>query len=187
MSTALRERPAQAGAGNGGLPARRAVTRWAWRLFRREWRQQLLVLALIIVAVGATTLGAAVATNTPPPANAGFGTATDLATFSAGGPKVASQIAALEQRFGRVDVIENRTVAVPGSINTYDLRAQNPHGPFGQPMLSLVSGHYPANSGQVAVTSGVASTFDLRIGDLVAPGREDPPGGRHRREPAEPA
>ena len=166
VSTALRERPAQAGAGNGGLPARRAVTRWAWRMFRREWRQQLLVLALIIVAVGATTLGAAVATNTPPPANAGFGTATDMATFPGGGPKVASQIAALEQRFGRVDVIENQTVAVPGSINTYDLRAQNPHGAFGQPMLSLVAGHYPADPGQVAVTSGVASTFDLRIGDL---------------------
>ncbi len=166
MSTALRERPAQAGAGNGGLPARRAVIRWAWRMFRREWRQQLLVLALIIVAVGATTLGAAVATNTPPPANAGFGTATDIATFSGGGPKVAGQIAALQHRFGRVDVIENQTVAVPGSINTYDLRAQNPHGPFGQPMLSLVAGHYPADPGQVAVTSGVASTFDLRIGDL---------------------
>ena len=166
MSTALRERPAQAGAGNGGLPARRAVTRWAWRMFRREWRQQLLVLALIIVAVGATTLGAAVATNTPPPANAGFGTATDMATFGGGGPKVASQIATLEQRFGRVDVIENQTVAVPGSINTYDLRAQNPHGAFGQPMLSLVAGHYPADPGQVAVTSGVSSTLDLRIGDL---------------------
>jgi len=25
----------------GGIPARRAVTHWAWRLFRREWRQQL--------------------------------------------------------------------------------------------------------------------------------------------------
>jgi putative ABC transport system permease protein len=166
VSTALREPPAQAGAGNGGLPARRAVIRWAWRMFRREWRQQLLVLALIIVAVGATTLGAAVATNTPPPANAGFGTATDMATFPGGGPKVASQIAALQHRFGRVDVIENRTVAVPGSINTYDLRAQNPHGPFGPPMLSLVAGHYPADPGQVAVTSGVASTFDLRVGDL---------------------
>ena len=116
--------------------------------------------------MGATTLGAAVATNTPPAANAGFGTATDMATFPGGGPKVDSQIAALEQRFGRVDVIENQTVPVPGSINTYDLRAQNPHGAFGQPMLSLVSGHYPADPGQVAVTSGVAATFDLRIGDL---------------------
>ena len=35
MTTALRERPAEAGAENGGVPARRAVIRWAWRLFRR--------------------------------------------------------------------------------------------------------------------------------------------------------
>src|SRR5262249_59576274 len=71
VSTALRERPAgpapAAGIGNGGVPARRAVTRWAWRLFRREWRQQLLVLAPITRAVAAPSIGGAVATNTPPP------------------------------------------------------------------------------------------------------------------------
>jgi putative ABC transport system permease protein len=78
---------------------------------------------------------------------------------------MASQIAALEHRFGRVDVIENQVVAIPGSISTYDLRAQNPAGPFGQPMLSLLSGHYPAGPGQVAVTDGVALAFNLRIGD----------------------
>ncbi len=166
MSTALRERPAHAGAANGGVPARRAVIRWAWRLFRREWRQQLLVLALIVVAVAATVIGAAVATTTPPPANAGFGTAKDAATFQPPDPHLAAQIAALRHRFGRVDVIENQTIAVPGSISTYDLRAQNPRGPFGQPMLSLVSGHYPAHAGQVAVTDGVAATFNLKIGDL---------------------
>ncbi len=166
MSTALHERPAPAGARNGGVPARRAVIRWAWRMFRREWRQQLLVLALIVVAVAATFLGAAVATNTPPPAGAGFGTAQDLASFQAPDPHLAAQIAALQHRFGRVDVIENQTVAIPGSINTYDLRAQNPRGPFGQPMLSLVSGHYPAGPGQVAVTDGVASAFNLKIGDV---------------------
>ena len=33
-------------------------------------------------------------------------------------------------------------------------------------MLSLVAGHYPSGPGQVAVTDGVASTFNLRIGDL---------------------
>jgi putative ABC transport system permease protein len=165
MSTALRERPASAGTRNGGVPARRAVIRWSWRMFRREWRQQLLVLALIVVALAATVLGAAIATNTPPSANAGFGTAQDMATFS-GGSKVASQIAALQQRFGRVDVIENQAVAIPGSINTYDLRAQNPNGPFGQPMLSLLSGHYPAGPGQVAITDGLAATFNLKVGDL---------------------
>ena len=86
MSTALRERPAQAGTSNGGVPARRAVIRWAWRMFRREWRQQTLVLALIVVALAATVVGAAVATNTPPPAGAGFGTAQDLATLPTGRP-----------------------------------------------------------------------------------------------------
>jgi putative ABC transport system permease protein len=170
MSTALRERPAAPAPPsvprNGGMPARRAVTRWAWRLFRREWRQQLLVLALITVAVAATIIGAAAATNNPPPKNAGFGTASEMATFQAPDPHLASQIAALEQRFHPVDVIENQTIAVPGSINTYQLRAQNPHGPYGQPMLSLVSGHFPTGAGQVAVTSGVASDFGLRIGSV---------------------
>jgi putative ABC transport system permease protein len=165
MSTALLERQTQAGARNGGAPARRAVIRWAWRMFRREWRQQLLVLALITVALAATVVGAAVATDTPSPAGAGFGTAQDAATYP-GGPHLASQIAALQQRFGRVDVIENQAIAIPGSINTYDLRAQDPNGPFGQPMLSLVAGHYPAGPGQVAVTDGVASAFNLRIGDV---------------------
>jgi putative ABC transport system permease protein len=140
--------------------------RWAWRMFRREWRQQLLVLALIVVAVAATFIGAAVATNTPPPATAGFGTAGDLASFQAPDPHLARQIAALRHRFGRVDVIENQTVAIPGSVETYDLRAQDPQGPFGQPMLSLVSGDYPAGPGQVAVTPGVASAFDLKVGDV---------------------
>ena len=40
-----------------------------------------------------------------------------------------------------------------------------PHGPFGQPMLSLVSGHYPSGPGQVALTEGLASTFNVRAGD----------------------
>ena len=148
------------------MAARQAVMRWAWRMFRREWRQQLLVLSLIVVAVAATFIGAAVATNTPPPANTGFGTASDLASFQAPDSHLASQIAALRHRFGRVDVIENQAVAIPGSIQGYDLRAQDPHGAFGQPMLSLVSGHYPEGPSQVAVTPGLASTFNLKVGDV---------------------
>ena len=58
--TAVTERPAQR-MPNGGVPARRAVIRWAIRLLRREWRQQLLILALITVAVGATVVASAVA------------------------------------------------------------------------------------------------------------------------------
>jgi putative ABC transport system permease protein len=166
MSTTLPLPIAASRPGNGGAPARRAVARWAWRLFKREWRQQLLIVALIVVAVGATILGAAVATNTPQPNSFGFGTAQDLATYQGLNPQVAGQISGLQHRFGRTDVIENETFTIPGSINTYNLRAQNPHGPFGQPMLALLSGHYPTGAGQVAVTPGVASDFNLKVGDL---------------------
>ena len=165
MTAAVRERPSRGAASNGGLAAKRAVIRWGWRLLRREWRQQLLILVLIIVAVAATFVGATVATDTPPPASASFGTAQDLATFQDSGSYLAAQIAALQHRFGRVDVIENETFSVPGSVQTYDLRAQNSRGPFGGPLLSLVSGHYPATPGQVALTSGLASELNLRVGD----------------------
>ncbi len=148
---------------DGGLPARRAVTRWAWRLFRREWRQQFLILALITVAVAATILGSSVAVNNPPPKDAGFGTAPYSATFTSFNSKAQTFITKAE-RAGTVQVIENETFAIPGSINTYQLRSQDPHGPFGAPMLTLVRGHYPANADQVAVTSGVATAFHLSVG-----------------------
>ena len=62
MSIALRE-PPDLDRGAGGIVARRAVVRWAVRLFRREWRQQLLVLSMLTVAVAATTWGASAVTN----------------------------------------------------------------------------------------------------------------------------
>jgi putative ABC transport system permease protein len=166
MTTTLERPAAHLRPANGGMPARRAVVRWAWRLFRREWRQQLLVLALIVVAVAGTIVGSAVAINTPPPKNAGFGTAQDAVSFNGYDAHTASVIASLQQRFGRVELIENETQSVPGSINTYQLRAQDPHGPFSGPMLSLVSGQLPSAANQVAVTRGVASDFHLSVGSM---------------------
>jgi putative ABC transport system permease protein len=166
------ERPPalELGTGTGGVPARRAVIRWAWRLFRREWRQQLLVVALVAVAVAATFVGATTAKDTQAPANFGFGTAQDQAVLQGSPSQIATEIARIERRFGTVDVIENQTFTIPGSVHTYQLRAQNPHGAFGQPMLSLLSGHYPTAPNQVAVTPGLASTLNLRIGDEWAQG-----------------
>ncbi len=173
MSVGVLERPVTGSAPEpttGGVPARRAMVRWAWRLFKREWRQQLLILLLVIVAVAAVVVGAAVAVNTPPPVNAGYGTADDLATFTGSGKQsdlhsAAAQIAALEHRFGTVQVIENETFHVPGSTQTYDLRSQDPHGPYGGPMLQLLSGHYPTGPNQIALTPGLASDLNLKVGD----------------------
>ena len=183
MSVGVLERPATGSApetATGGVPARRAMIRWAWRLFKREWRQQLLILLLVVVAVAAVVVGAAVAVNTPTPANAEFGTARDLATFNLSTPTTKSpsqsmtnaeaHIAALQQHFGPVQVIENQTFTVPGSNQTYQLRSQDPNGPFGGPMLQLLSGHYPTGPNQIALTPGVASELNLRVGDTWSQG-----------------
>jgi putative ABC transport system permease protein len=164
VSTATLERQGTRPPRDGGIPARRAVIRWAVRLLRREWRQQALILALITVAVAATFIASAVATTTPANAAGTLGTAQDAATFSGTSSQITAGIATIERHFGRTDVIENQQVPVPGSAAAFDLRSQSPHGPFGQPLLSLVSGSYPTTASQVAVTSGVATDFSLRVG-----------------------
>jgi putative ABC transport system permease protein len=152
--------------GEGGLPARRAVTRWAWRLFRREWRQQMLVLFLIVLAVAALVVGAAVSTNSAPPANAGFGTAQYQANISGTPAGDLNRLSYLSHTYGTLDAIENDANPVPGSLLTFDFRSQNPDGAFGRPMLQLVSGRYPTQPGEVAITQGVAQDFHLQVGSI---------------------
>src|SRR5690242_21089441 len=62
----------------GGVATRRALGRWTWRLFRREWRAQLLVITLIAVAVAAATASATLVHNAGQPADADFGSAAEL-------------------------------------------------------------------------------------------------------------
>src|SRR5207237_10930776 len=103
----------------------------------REWRQQSLVLALLTLAVGATVLGAGVVVNTPPPEPPGFGSADHLVQLPADG--LAATVDSLRGRFGAVDVIEQQPL-VTGTTGGAELRAQDPAGPYGKPMLALVSG-----------------------------------------------
>jgi putative ABC transport system permease protein len=161
--TAVIERPRQR-IPDGGAPARRAVIRWGVRLLRREWRQQFLIFALITVAVGATVVASTVATTTPAPIAGVLGTAQDSASVTGTPAAISAGIQKIGSLYGKADVIENESVQIPGTQSTFDLRAQNPHGPYGGPMLSLVSGQYPASPNEVAVTGGVASDFKLSIG-----------------------
>src|SRR5207302_907756 len=81
-------------------------------------------------------------------------------------PHLAADIASLRRQFGKIDVIENARLAGPGTVQPVDLRAQDPRGPYGRPMLALVSGRYPSGPGQAAVTSQVAALFNLRTGGV---------------------
>ncbi|MGI8517995.1 MAG: FtsX-like permease family protein [Acidimicrobiia bacterium] len=151
---------------NGGGPARRAVIRWALRLYRREWRQQALVLALLTVAVAASIFSASSAYNIAPvPGNSEFGTVNHYLKFDGSDPQaLAAALSAAEEYFGTIEVIAHRQAPVSGSVESIEIRAQDPQGPFSAPMLALLEGRYPAGAGEVGVTDGVADTFQLSIG-----------------------
>ncbi|MFI5956756.1 ABC transporter permease [Cryptosporangium sp. NPDC051539] len=164
MSLAVEDRPLVLGTGHGGLAARRAVVRWAWRLFRREWRQQLLVLALLLTAVAATTVGLGIGANATSE-GAIFGRANYRLTLA--GAPAAKDLAKLRQSFGTIEVIEHgKRIPAPGSANGVDLRAQDPAGPFGRTTLRLVSGRWPRGADEVAVTERVATILGLHVGKI---------------------
>ncbi|WP_328475161.1 FtsX-like permease family protein [Actinoplanes sp. NBC_00393] len=152
----------------GGLPARRAVIRWAWRLFRREWRQQAAVLTLLTVAVTAAVVGVSAGYHAAPPATAAFGAAGQSFTWYADGEQpLESRLAQAREWFGTIDVIGHSRLPVPGSAAVVELRAQDPHGLYGAPMLRLLSGRYPSGPGEAAVTDQAATALRVRAGSAL--------------------
>ncbi len=150
----------------GSLAARRAVVRWAWRMFRREWRQQVLVLALLTVAVAVAVGGTSAAYNVVPLRSAEFGTAQQRIDLDGTDPgALDAELALAEEHLGAVDVItHHRPEQVPGSSDTLDVRGQDPDGPYGAPMLRLRAGRYPTGPDEVAVTDGAADALGLALG-----------------------
>jgi len=175
MTATLPGRAALPGPADGGVAARRAVTRWAWRLLRREWRQQVLVLALLTFTVTVAAFSVPAAYNVASPPGPQFGSANHLLQFAGSGPKtLTAGIVAARKAFGTIQVIGRRFLPIPGSAQTIEYRAENPHGPYSGPMLALTRGHYPSGAGQVAVTGQLAQTLQLHIGSLLSL------DGRHR-------
>ena len=167
--TSLAHRPAAPGPSRGRIAARRPLVRWAWRLFRREWRQQLLVLALLTVAVAAAIASVTIAYNSGAREDAEFGSASHLLRFDGADPRrLEASLAAVEERFGTIDVIGHRSLLVPGGVDKIEFRAQDPRGPYGGARLALRRGSYPTGTGQVAVTDGVATILGLELGKTLA-------------------
>jgi putative ABC transport system permease protein len=169
MSAILRGRPVLPGSVSDGTAGRRVMTRWARRLLRREWRQQILVVALLALTVAAATFGVAAAYNVAPLPSPQFGSANYLLQFAGTGQKtMTADIAAARKAFGTIQVIGRQFVPIPGSTQTLEYRALNPGGPYSGPMLALVQGHYPSGAGQVAVTSGVTQNLQVHIGSVLS-------------------
>lgn len=150
------------------MPARRAVVRWAWRMFRREWRQQALVLVLLTAAVAAVVAGISIAYNGPRPPDAKFGTASEILRYDVSGSQALdAKVSAARRSFGTIDAIPQAWAPIPGSAETVEIRGQDPHGVYGARMLGLLKGRYPVDTAEAAVTDEVASTFKVGVGDQI--------------------
>jgi Sigma-70 region 2 len=127
-----------------GIAARRAVVRWAWRMFRREWRQQLLVVGLLTVAVAAAVGSITVVYNTAPADDAEFGSANHVLRFDAADPrKPAAGLTAAKRWFGRADVVAHSYSTVPGGVERVYYLALEPGGAYVGHLLALRRGSYP--------------------------------------------
>jgi putative ABC transport system permease protein len=157
-----------AGPRSGGIAARRAVIRWAGRMFRREWRQQLLVLTMLTVAVTAAIASITIVYNTAPADNAEHGSASYILRFDGTNPNLEAELASARKYFGTIEVIRHRSVPIPGSVESLDFRAQDPNGVFGRELLGLRQGRYPNGPREVAVTDGVAKLLQLHLGSTLA-------------------
>ena len=151
------------------MAARRAVVRWAGRMFRREWRQQLLVVTLLTVAVTAAIGSITIAYNSVPADNSDFGSANTVLSLNPSDPQeFQAALDSAKNAFGTFDVIGHRSVSVPGSVETLDYRSQAPGGTYTGELLALRSGSYPVGPREVAVTDGVAESLRLEIGSTLA-------------------
>jgi putative ABC transport system permease protein len=156
------------GSSSGGITARRAVIRWARRMFRREWRRQLLVVTLLAVALAAAISSITMVYNTAPADNAQHGAATYILQFDGTNPRVETEVASAKKHFGTIEIIRHRSVPVPGSVESLDFRAQDPHGSYASGLLAVRRGRYPKGKHEVAVTDGVAKLLRLDLGSTLA-------------------
>jgi putative ABC transport system permease protein len=161
---------ALAGPRSGGVAARRAVIRWASRMLRREWRQQLLVVTLLTVAVAAAIASITMVYNTAPADNNQHGSASYILWYDGTNPNFEAELAATRKYFGTIEVIGRSSVPIPGSVESLDFRAQDPNGVFGSELVAVGQGRYPNGPREVGVTDGVAKLLRLQLGSTLALG-----------------
>ena len=178
--TSVAHRSALRAPRSSGLAARRPLIRWAWRLFRREWRQQILVIALITVAVAAAVTSVTIAYNSQPLDYAEFGSASAILELDGADPRKLEATLAAEKRFGTTDVIAHRELPVPGSVDNVEFRAQDPRTVRRAcaPQWQLPGRPRPGRSHRRS-----RGTPRGRNREDSRPRRPSPNRRRHRREP----
>lgn len=148
-----------------------ALLRIGWRNARRSPWRSLLVAVLILLPVAAMVGASAVLkTSNPTPdrlVTHRMGRA-DLEVYA--GPGGSGAL--LRSRLPAASTVEpffstTGSLRLPGMAVSVDVRSHDPEG-LGKGLLALVDGHFPAASGEAAISSEVGRLANARIGDEIA-------------------
>ena len=142
-------------------------------MFRREWRQQLLVVTLLTVAVAAAIGSVTIAYNSR------GATADNAAEFGSAKPKarVRRLRPARSSRRGstspgsRSGRSTSSVTARPRSqaaSRRWTIRTQDPGGPYGGELLALRRGSYPTGPTRSRSPMGSLSSLRLELGSTLA-------------------
>jgi putative ABC transport system permease protein len=83
-------------------------------------------------------------------------------------------LAAVREELGPIDVISRDSAPVPGSVESVEVRSQDPAGRYGAPMLRVITGRYPQTADEVALTDDASRLFGAGVGDGIPVGNDRP-------------
>lgn len=166
------------------MTATAALLRWVSRLARREWRQHVLVTALVAFGITGAVVTVTTFSHVADKPERWTGAAPAMVQGFAG-DNDGEVLAGVERVVARHPDAELVLFGVPGADGT-TLVAQDPAGPLGRPWLDLRSGSWPG-PGEVTLSSAAARRFerldgpaDGHDGASLAPGDTVTVGGRSR-------
>ena len=169
--TARRHARATIRAGGRRPAARRAVVRWAWRMFRREWRQQILVLVAAHGRgrggrVAGVTAAYNLAASAAPPSSARPSCDRSGST-STTPPRSRTTLDAAADRVrpGRRDR-PHRPCRCPARSSAVEVRAQDPDGPVRRTdARAAATGRYPTAPTRSRSPTAAAPSSAVGVGD----------------------
>ncbi len=152
------------------MGSRRAMSRWGWRLVRREWRQQSLVIGLVSLSIAITSFVVTAGTNAIEPIHH-YGSATQEITLFVGNHTPAQLKQILTDALDHPEIFSQRTrIRQQGSTETFDISDSPVHTKFGGEPFRLVAGTLPVTRNEAAVTRSLLSSFNSGVGGSITIG-----------------
>lgn len=149
------------------MGAQRALLRWSWRQLRREWRQQLLVLSLVAIAIAIATFFATLTfyLNQPPSVFAGSATHRLIVFESEVG--IEATVREIADSFGTVELTTSKTVSRDGSTIEFLMSDPRSVSIFGAEPIRLIDGHRPTSPSEIGLSRPLADQLDADIGTSI--------------------